>query len=405
MKYLIPSSLLMLMSSLSLSANSPCEVAQMQSQDRQMSSDPCCPKPKPAPCCPVPKPCCPPRLDCCPPRCAQLVGGPKGEILPNAGPCVSCGADLYLTADFIYWMVREDHLAYVYSSGQQLTASPAAGHVFQPDFKMKPGFKVGLGMNFDHDGWDIFAQYTWIRAHGINGSASATATTVLFDDFWDAGFGGPDLITSASVSWQLNNFNVIDLELGRNFYVSRYLMLRPHFGLKGTWQKQHYNVTVNETITAAQTGVTVADLLTSNMFLTSKFWGIGIRAGLDTAWHFSRSFSLVGEFAISGLYGQFKEHRLSTSFDKTAGVFVASVAGLNPINTNDNFHTIKPVMEWMLGLRWEMYTCDNEYHFAFEAGWEEQYWLGQNQFFSFRNETQGGDLNFQGLTVKARFDF
>lgn len=401
MKYLIPSSLLMLMGSLSLSANSQNEIAQMQSQSRQTTNDPCCPAPRPAPCCPAPKPCCPPRMDCCPPRCLQLVGGPKGEILPNAGPCVACGADLFITADFLYWMVREDHLGYVYSTGQQANGSPAKGHVFHPDFKMKPGFKVGIGLNFDHDGWDIFAQYTWIRAHGINGSASPTATTVLFDDFWLAGFGA-DAITSASATWNLQNFNVIDLELGRNFYVSRYLMLRPHFGLKGTWQKQNFSLNINEinTVTA-----TVGNTFSSHMTQHQKFWGIGIRAGLDTAWHFSRSFSLVGDIAISGLYGRFEDSRFGTSFNNTTGLFVVSPTTLGTINTDNNFHTIKPVIEWMLGLRWEMYTCDNEYHFAFEAGWEEQYWADQNQFFSFRSEGEGGDLNFQGLTVKARFDF
>lgn len=395
MKYLIPSSLLLLMSSLSLHADQ-CEIAQMQSQDnRQMSSDPCCPKPKP---------CCPARLDCCPPRCAQLVGGPRGEILPNAGPCVACGADLFITADFLYWMVREDHLGYVYSTGQQADGAPAKGHVFHPNFKMKPGFKVGLGMNFDHDGWDIFAEYTWIRARNITGSAVPTATTVIFDDFWLAGVGA-DVITSASVEWDLHSFNVIDLELGRNFYVSRYLMLRPHFGLKGTWQKQNYNVTINETSGGVIVPTVPAGLYTSNMSQRQKFWGIGIRAGLDTAWHFSRSFSLVGEVALSGLYGQFEDNRFGTSFNTTTGTFFVSPTTLGTINTDNNFHTIKPVIEWMLGLRWEMYTCDNEYHFAFEAGWEEQYWADQNQFFSFRSEGEGGDLNFQGLTVKVRFDF
>ncbi|HSX12649.1 MAG TPA: Lpg1974 family pore-forming outer membrane protein [Rhabdochlamydiaceae bacterium] len=378
MKYLIPSSLLLLMSSLCAD-----EVAQMQSQS--MSRDPCCPPPKP---------CCPPKQDCIPPKCAQLVGGPKGEITPNAGPCVACGADLYLTVDFIYWTVREDHLGFAYSTGTNATA-PVEGRISQLDFKMEPGFKVGAGILFDHDGWDIFAEYTWIRSRNVKGSADLEAGTVFLSaenwGFVDGTASGYD------ANWSLHYFNVIDLELGRNFYVSRYLKLRPHFGFKGTWQKQFFN----------DDAATVITSVAHTAFLREKqfYWGFGIRAGLDAAFHFSRSFSTFGEIAVSGLWGQFEDNRLNQEFVTATGAFVAPVGGFNPRNVSSNFHTIKPVMEWMIGLRWETYTCDKEFHFAFEAAWEEQYWLGQNQFISTSNEVRGGDLSFQGLTVKFRFDF
>lgn len=373
MKFIIPSSILLLLSSLSLCAD---EVSQMQPQG---------PEPR-DPCCPAPLPCCPVRPDCIPPRCAQLVGGPKGEITPNAGPCVACGMDLFLTADFIYWTVREDNLQYASTTGTD-AASPVKGKVFFPDFKMEPGFKVGAGILFDHDGWDVFAEYTWIRARDIKGHATPSTGTVLMSSLGLSAMS-PSIITSASVNWELHYFNVIDLEMGRNFYVSRYLKLRPHFGFKGTWQKQFYNSSLQQTASGSVFNTT----LTEKQF----FWGFGIRAGLDAAWHFSRSFSTFGEISVSGLYGQFEDNFLVLT-NNGAGAFITSDAA--PINRGSSFHTIKPVIEWMIGLRWEMYTCDKEFHFALEAGWEEQYWLGQNQF------TDSGDLIMQGLTTKFRFDF
>ncbi|HSX04513.1 MAG TPA: Lpg1974 family pore-forming outer membrane protein [Rhabdochlamydiaceae bacterium] len=419
MKYLIPSSLLLLMSSLSLCAD---EVAQTQSQSSSQPSGPYGTRDRDGvrdrdPCCPAPKPCCPPRPDCIPPKCAQIMGGPKGEILPNAGPCIACGADLYFTADFIYWTVREEHLGYALTLGNQTAATasaPAHGKISQLDFKMKPGFKVGVGMLFDHDGWDVFAEYTWIRARNITGSVTNTpGTTYIIDTLlWEvtgaettvttAGVGG---ITSVSGAWQLHYFNVIDLELGRNFYVSRYLMLRPHFGFKGTWQKQFFDVTVNGLANGTTAGsFTTGNSITSTMKQEQFYWGFGIRAGLDAAFHFSRSFSTFGEIAVAGLYGQFEENRLGREFNNSTGAFIA-VPPFSPVSITDNFHTIKPVMEWQVGLRWEMYTCDWDFHFAFEAAWEEQYWLGQNQFINYLTETRGGDLSFQGLTLKFRFDF
>lgn len=373
MKHLIPGSLLLLLSSLSLGA---VEIADMQSS----SNDPCCPKPLP---------CCPPRPDCIPPKCAQLVNGPKGEITPNAGPCVACGTDFYLTADFIYWSVREDNVQFAFSSGTDLVA-PLQGRSYFPNFKMQPGFKVGAGILFDHDGWDVFAEYTWIRSRNNTGTATPSPGIVIDTA---SGLGEfPIAISSITGEWELHYFNVIDLEMGRNFYISRYLKLRPHFGFKGTWQKQFFNITLNETdedvgpITATQN---------ANQF----FWGFGIRAGLDAAFHFSRSFSAFGEIAAAGLYGQFEDSIVDLATIDATGVAIAS--GASPFNFQNNFHTIKPVFEWMLGLRWETYTCDKQFHFSLEAGWEAQYWLGQNQFTA----GEWGDLILQGLTTKFRFDF
>jgi hypothetical protein len=373
MKYLIPSSLLLLMSSLSLCAD---EVAQMQSQS--MSRDPSCPPPKP---------CCPPKQDCIPAKCAQLVGGPKGEITPNAGPCVACGADLYLTADFIYWAVREDRLALVATTGTHTTA-PLKGSYIQPDFKMEPGFKVGLGILFDHDGWDVFAEYTWIRARDLTASFTV-APEMAARDILTWGFSNGGSVTGGNVSWSLHYFNAVDLELGRNFYVSRYLKLRPHFGLKGTWQKQLYSAVLNEPNDATATGS-----------MDQFYWGVGIRAGLDAAFHFSKSFSAIGQLALSGLWGQFQPDRLN--LDPALPVGDSPLA---PLNVGNNFHTIRPVIEWMLGFRWETYTCDKDFHFAIDAAWELQYWPDQNQFPAYTVQTQGGALVMQGLTLKFRFDF
>lgn len=386
MKLLIPSSLLLFLGPL---IHKSVEIADNTQPSISQAENPCCPQPKP---------CCPPRQDCIPPRCAQLVGGPRGEITPNAGPCIACGMNLFVTADFLYWSIHEDHLGFVSSDSAIVTATPTHGKIFQPDFKMKPGFKVGLGMGFDHDGWDSFLEYTWIRARNIKGHASPSSTTVLEDTLW--GFSPGGTINSASAEWDLHYFNVLDLELGRNFYVSRYLKIRPYFGFKGTWQKQFYTIDTQETATDdTLLPAVVGDSINAHMHQSQFFWGFGIRAGLDTAWHFSKSFSALGQIAFSGLYGQFENSGSFNSFDNTQGIFL-----INHVLTND-FHTIKPVLEWFVGLRWETYTCDNEYHFSFEAGWEEQFWGEQNQFLETLVEGKNGDLNFQGLTVKARFDF
>ncbi|MCI0381676.1 MAG: Lpg1974 family pore-forming outer membrane protein [Chlamydiae bacterium] len=340
---------------------------------------------------------CPPPKPECPSRCAQLdiTRGPRREITPNAGPCVNNGVDLYVTADFIYWTAREDNLGYVVSTGQVnngASSATARGGVHHPDWKFRPGFKVALGMNFEHDGWDSKIEYTWNRWRRISDSTTPSGTKLLLDTLIAVNDDPFSIspVTRASARWRFN-LNVLDWELGRNYYISRYLMLRPHFGFKGTWGRQRFNTTFN--------GLTGADAHVKTSRWRMPYWGIGIRAGLDTAWHFTKSFSLFGEIAFTGLWEQFKPRRHDVDQNIVTGLFTSL------FNVDYEFHTIKPIIEWIIGLRWETWFSDDNYHFGIEAGWEEQWWGGQNQFFRLTTESDWGDLVMQGLTVKVRFDF
>lgn len=237
-------------------------------------------------------PCSAPAPSCV--DCAQLwpTCGPNWLVTPNAGPCVRDGADIFVTGEFIYWTVREDHLGFV------LAQSNSKGSLAHPDWKFSPGFKVGLGMLFDHDGWDIYANYTFLRPHDITKEVKSSSERVLIDNVWIFNIGAAQTIyQQAFTKWDLN-FNVVDLELGRNFFISRYLQLRPYFGLKGTWQEQEARVAFHGT---------ASNVPTTNVSENKiDMWGVGLLAGLDTAWHFSKSFSLVGEVAASALWEGFE---------------------------------------------------------------------------------------------------
>ena len=343
---------------------------------------------------------CPPADPCAP--CAQLspTGGPDWIITPNAGPCVECGVDLFITAEFIYWTAREDHLAFAAQGSLQdnlVTPEVRKGKVAEPGWKFSPGFKVGLGFITDHDGWDLYANYTWLRPKTSKKKLHPVGDLVVQDAFnWIgtttlAGTNNGQTISKAEGKWALD-FNVVDLELGRNFFISRYLKLRPHFGLKGTWQKQRMD-TKFKSVNAN------GDKFVARNTDRLDYWGIGIRGGLDTSWHFNTCFSLFGELAISNLWERFEVERKSTTQNLETRLFSV------PMYLCDNFHTIKPVIELFLGLRYEDWFCCDTYHMSIEAGWEEQWWSDQNQLIQYWVETRGGDLFLQGLTVKLRFDF
>lgn len=351
---------------------------------------------KPEPCEPYCEPCRPAPDPCA--KCAQIwpTCGPDWIITPNAGPCVANGFDANITLSFIYWTTREDNLGFacresIQQVGNEVTIT-SKSHTKHPDWNFRPGFKMAVGYLYDHDGWDIEAEYTWLRVRNTKESVSADdLNTQRIVGIWPLSIPLENP-TRAEAFWQLD-FNVIDVELGRNFFISRYLKLRPHFGLKGTWQDQHYQVDA--------TGFTndVPSLSRDRHCL--DYWGVGIRAGLDTAWHFNRCFSLVGEIAFAGLWERFKAEE---KVDE-APLVVGAAAPLTLLNVENNIRTIKPVIEFYLGLRWETWFCCEHYHFSIEGAWEEQWWSNQNQFIDAFQEARLGDLSLHGFTLKARIDF
>lgn len=330
--------------------------------------------------------------------------GTYREITPTAGPRVAHGADVFITADFIYWKAVQDGLDYAITGviGNGAAASglvtvppgiTGKGSVSNPGFSFEPGFKVGLGLNLGHDGWDINAEYTWYHSNQSNSTSGVGITN-----------GVPAISTSLvalgdvkrSGSWDLH-FNVIDLELARSFYVSQFLTLRPHVGLKSTWQDQDYKITIDPS-NGFQTQSAQAPI--ANPYYSSQChdtWGIGTRVGIDTSWYFVKNWSVYGNVAWTAMWTDYDVDRKDT-------LRLDDSNTITYVNTNNSSYGVRFIGEFELGLRWEIWFYDDNYHFAIQAGWEEQIWINYGNFIRLYNDVSG-DLNMHGLNLKLRFDF
>ncbi len=340
-------------------------------------------------------PLCPPRL-CT--KCAEFAAscGPECRVTPDVSPLVCNDVGIFITAEFLYWTVRQDNLAFA-TTGEMTsgTRTPASekGRTFYPNRRMSPGFRVGLGLLFSHDGWDVYGAYTWHRTRKTKRSVVPTGKKTLFEGAYLIAAEGREL-TEMSGKWD-HDFNVLDLEFGRNFYISCYLKLRPFVGLKGTWQDQDMEVRSLEINPAISPIPNTAGTGEYDL----QYWGIGPRIGLDTSWQFFRCFSLIGEVAATALWGRFESKSFVYEENTTMNLFNVFE------NLEAKFHSINPVLEFLLGLRLESWFCCDKYHVALDAGWEVQWWGGQNQFLASQGQTKWGDLNIQGLTIKLRLDF
>lgn len=337
-----------------------------------------------------------------PPNTEQgaFTRGMPREVTPAAGPRIAHGANIFITADFIFWKAAQDGLNYATSGivnnvGTLLTKR---GDVHSPDFGFDPGFKVGLGVNLPYDGWDVYAQYTWLHSNSngdrVQNSDGNIQQNVLLGSLDDQ-ISSLGTITSARSSWDLH-FNVIDIELGRSYYLSRNLVLRPFAGLKWTWQDQDWRARYAANSVTAN-GSSPANSGEVKMNQDQDLWGVGVRTGLNTSWYFSESWSLFVNGAFSAVWTDYDVDRSDTfqPVNQTATSIV---------RTHESAYYVRSVAEFQLGITGEWWFSDNNYHFAVSAAYEQQVWLNYGNFI-YLIDKSGGDLSLHGLTVNFRFDF
>ncbi len=328
---------------------------------------------------------------------------PMNQITPSSEPAVTRWADPYITADFIWWKAKEEGLDYALTgiAFEQLgTANPQRinadkGSVHRPHSEYEPGFKVGAGLKFRHDGWDLFAQYTWLHVDGRKSEAHSDRDG---DSNVQSYFGMPRsgallsfLFAEAEAKWSMH-FNVLDLELGRNFWISKWLTLRPFVGMKFSWIDQDFDVEFERSFPTSPNNPSRSYKVDMDLDQSA----VGLRAGLDSAWYLWKKWCIYGDLAISGIWNDFDSSRKDR------------VTFNNITSTSAHFDkdscTVTAVLEWALGLRFETAFHNDDFMFMMQAGWEQQVWFNQNQFLIPSNEGSS-NLSLEGLTLKAGFYF
>jgi len=313
--------------------------------------------------------------------------GATGMINPSARPEVKDGADVFFTGDLLIWQAHENGLGYVIKSkGTALNNSSTK----ELHSKYSPGFRVGLGWNTPHDGWDLYAN--WTRLHTkARGSVNTGASSTLYPTLEAPAYVAA--APNASHAHLKLHLDMIDLELGREFFVSKWLTLRPFVGMRTAWIKQRLNTDY----------VGVASTYNTNM--KNNYWGVGVRPGLNTQWGLGCGFSLYGNTALSLLYGFFELDQDQYSVT-TADVTSSNIANAHSLRVG------RAIAEVQLGVRFERMLAKDHLHFSIQAGWENLMFFGQNQFDRFVSSaapgvfvSNQGDLTLQGYTLSLRLDF
>lgn len=341
----------------------------------------------------------PKKKDFCEPLTLEAVGeqnvhggwqGTSAPYLYSSGFAVE--------GDFIYWRVDEDNLDYVQSANNSGSSSNATFH--RPQVSWDPGFKFGLGYTWgSQDFWDLFLRWTHLHTNQSGEKKSPLSdTSRALLPVWS-----PTVLdqqaSSAHASWRVR-YNTLDLELGRNYFISKTVALRPYVGIRGASILQNYEVKYRGIISP------LAAVSRTHMKAENNFRGLGPRAGAQLRWHFVSDWSVFGSVAGSLLCGWYDLHQKLNGAPMNFGF-------------KDSITKVATNLEASLGFEWEYFFCDDDYRFAVSVAYEFSEWFSQNRMKQFNlvdNATNGqsavktvgnqnGDLGLQGATLQVRFDF
>ena len=171
--------------------------------------------------------------------------GTYGANTATARPEVD-GRGWFISVDLLYWKARIGGTEYAYTDQDRIASLPIKGRKKSIEFDWDWGIRAGLGYNFDYDGWDFRARCTWWETGGSNsvraglnssviplrGSSALTTVPAVNQTVGEFIFA-----TRAKSMYNLD-YQTVDVELGRDYYVSSTLSLRPFWGLKTAWIDQ-----------------------------------------------------------------------------------------------------------------------------------------------------------------------
>ncbi|MDP1608305.1 MAG: Lpg1974 family pore-forming outer membrane protein [Chlamydiales bacterium] len=362
----------------------------------------------PTPCCkPAPQKECPPAPCCDPLPQIKLVPGYNAPA--RVETCDSW--DVYTGASFIYWQARQDDMELcasdVSTSGFPFlggAGSKTTGSIINHDFTYKPGFKILAGVNFNHDHWEGYAEYTWFSSTTHSSATRETPTSDNPGVALSPLNGNPRLLplftfNTGKQTWDLS-FQSLNTVLARAHYVGEKLIFRTIFGPKFVWisqkKQQHF-------IGDGTSGSFNATFDEKQNF---AFWGAGLLAGLDTSWMLGKGFRIIGDGSVDLLY---------TRVQTTNAKQMRSAAGTSSTifafpDARPDF--LMPHADLEFGFGWDSYFNDHAYHVDLLATYGFQVFWGANLFRHFNDNVQpansnllNGNLYLHGLTAAVKIDF
>lgn len=305
-----------------------------------------------------------------------------------------------VSASFIYWQPIQENMRLGVVSNSTDSLDLVNGYEVDLDFKYKPGFKVGIGTNFNYDGWDTFAEYTWFRATEraqVNLNTNNELINLL--PAWQiSNFLNPQY-HAGSETWSLG-MDLVDWDLGRCYRVGKLYRVRSFIGLRSAWIRQNVQVSYTNTLDSYKA-------IWPSTFInqSSNSWGIGPRFGLNSKWELGHcdGFRINADGEVDILYTRYNLRSSQSSDVDVANRYIVTQDGVDYLRTH---------LDLKLGLGWGSYFAQKTFHLDILLEYGFQVFFDQNVFRNVsaaesigKSIIPNGNLYIQGLSLTTKFNF
>ncbi len=315
------------------------------------------------------------------------------------------GIGFNVFVDGLYWQAKEDGFEYAIQNNTGAVRIND-GVVRRVDFDWRGGFRVGAGYCTPCGYYQVNAFWTRYHTNG-NDCLQLTYPQTLFP-VWTNPTSSLTSEQNATAYSKLD-LDMFDARVTALFECHDRIDLMPSIGLVFARINQCFNIGMSGGSSIGP----VATVLDDAIIMTNNFKGVGPKVGMHSLWNIACGVSLVAQADVALLYGKFNLSQkeivtFSNNIDPTVFLYI-------PCN---QFNMMRPIVDMMIGLRWDRphnrdaFCCNTPCHFFVEAGWELNYFFGQNMLMRFSDDvTPGanielnGDLATQGLMVRVSIRF
>ena len=258
--------------------------------------------------------------------CPAAMAGGENLIKSTDVPVVVKYHDAghFIGGSLLVFWDRNDDLAYSVTGNK--TTGQHHFNVIDPGVEV--GFRLEAGINLANSANDITVN--WTRSY-----SSDSETAFPFNGKLSPRFGVDDDYDTVTGKSKFN-VNEVNIEFGKQVQIDK-TNTRLHVGL--TFARVKSELDINPTDSEADTATVSATT-------DSRFWGVGLRAGVDCAYPLMNHLDLVSKVSASILAGNLKSKGNEVQVKDETG----SIESLS--TTSDDHSTIVPAGAVSLALRW-----------------------------------------------------
>lgn len=283
----------------------------------------------------------------------------------------------YIGGDYILWVPYTNNLQLSVGKG---SVSEKGEDITAPTYATS-GFKVRAGVNTPHDNWCFGATYTLLSMN-----RSPYSNPLVSGEEYFFSYEGTHEYSSVVTNYKVD-FNRVDAQINRSYYISNYITLKPWLGLLGAWDQQ----------TLIHDAERLSDPVVSQYGkVKQNWWGVGPYTGAEGRYFFNDN---LGLYISSGLAILLCEHTIYPYYVNTT----SNVADIRQ-NSKTNYFNAEPMFEIALGFQVESFF--KAATLSLNVGWELQVYIEHNSL----PKEQARGINaagfaMQGLTVGGTISF